>query len=241
MEVEIKLRVADRPAILRRLKRLKAAGGERVHEMNTLYDIPGGALAREGKLLRIRVEQPAPARGGKSPRKPRPSNRTRAAMLTYKGPVQTASPDGSFHGRRSKIREEHEVCVEDAAALARVFEGLGLRPWFRYEKYRSTYRLPGFARLLLEVDETPIGDFLELEGPPEAIDRCAALLDFRTADYIIKSYGALFLEQRQSNTSFGGPVRKTSEVLPDMLFEFRNGPTTATGSPLPSRKGQTKF
>jgi hypothetical protein len=64
---------------------------------------------------------------------------------------------------------------------------MGLRPWFRYEKYRSTYRLPGFSELLVELDETPIGDFLELEGECGAIDRCAVLLGFRPADYIVKS------------------------------------------------------
>jgi len=221
MEVEIKLRVADRQAVLRRLRRLKASGGARAHEMNTLYDIPGGALAREGKLLRIRLERPTPLRGaGKAGTKTRPTDSPQAALLTYKGPVQAGGGEASFHGRRYKIREEHEVRVEDAAALARVFEGLGLRPWFRYEKYRSTYRLPGFSGLVVELDETPIGDFLELEGDCAAIDRCAARLGFRPADYIVKSYGALFLEQRRAAAAAAGSAGEPSPAsgLPDMLF-----------------------
>ena len=57
---EVKLRVADREALLRNLARLQAQPTRaRVHEMNTLYDTPDGALARKGKLLRIRVERPA--------------------------------------------------------------------------------------------------------------------------------------------------------------------------------------
>ena len=52
-------------------------------------------------------------------------------------------------GARGEIREEHELLVDDAEAMARVFEGMGLRPWFRYEKYRTTYRLPGVAGLLV--------------------------------------------------------------------------------------------
>jgi len=227
--VEVKLRVAERQAILRRLRRLKAAGGARVHEMNTLYDIPGGALAREGKLLRIRVERPAPVRGaGKAARKARSVAVPQAAVLTYKGPVQAGGGAASFHGRRYKIREEHQVRVADAAALARVFEGMGLRPWFRYEKYRSTYRLPGFSGLVVELDETPIGDFLELEGGCAAIDRCATLLGFRPADYIVKSYGALFLEQRRSAAAAAGSSTPGSSGeplpepgLPDMLFPGR--------------------
>jgi adenylate cyclase class 2 len=222
-EVEIKLRVPDRQAMVRRLRRLKAAGGARMHEMNTLYDIPGGALAREGKLLRIRVERPAPMRGpGKTARvgKARSNNSPLAALLTYKGPVQAGGREASFHGRRYKIREEHEVRVEDAAALARVFEGLGLRPWFRYEKYRSAYRLPGFAGLTADLDETPIGDFLELEGDCAAIDRCAAMLGYRPADYVVKSYGALFLEQRRTAAAAAGSAGEPSPALglPDMLF-----------------------
>jgi adenylate cyclase class 2 len=231
MEVEIKLRVADRSAMLRRLKRLKAKGGERLHEMNTLYDIPGGALAREGKLLRIRVERPAPARGGKPPRKARSSNPAHTAVLTYKGPVQAgAGTEAGFHGRRYKIREEHEARVEDAAALGRVFEGLGLRPWFRYEKYRSTYRLPGLPGLLVDLDETPIGDFLELEGAREAIDRCALLLGFGPRDYIVKGYGALYLEQRRSSISSGSIVDEpvAHKVLPDMLFGLRDKPARSS-------------
>jgi len=55
--------------------------------------------------------------------------------------------------------------------------------WFSYEKYRTTMKLPGSARwakdLVIEVDETPIGTFLELEGPAEAIDRAAQNLAMR--------------------------------------------------------------
>ncbi len=74
-----------------------------------------------------------------------------------------------------------------------------MRGWFRYEKFRTTYRFPATARwasdLLIELDETPIGAFVELEGPSEAIDRAANLLGFGPKDYITKSYLALYLDQ----------------------------------------------
>jgi adenylate cyclase class 2 len=183
--------------VLRSLRKLKAKGGARMHEMNTLYDTPAGTLAREGKLVRIRVTTLVASPGaGKPAGRPGRTASRQAARLTYKGPVQDEG-SASFHGHRYKIREEHELCLEDAGALARVFEGMGLRPWFRYEKYRTTYRLPGVAGLLVELDETPIGDFLELEGDSAAIDRGAAILGYRLTDYIAKSYGQLFLEQRR--------------------------------------------
>lgn len=204
--------------MLRTLQKLKARNGGRVHEMNTLYDVPNGALAREGKLVRIRVLRPAASRGtGKTARKAGAGVRPQA-VLTYKGPAQEEGR-ASFHGHRYKIREEHELLVDDAEAMARVFEGMGLRPWFRYEKYRTTYRLPGVAGLLVELDETPIGEFLELEGDAAAIDRGAALLGFRPADYITRSYGQLFVEQRRAaaRAAPGGEVPSAPGSV-DMLF-----------------------
>jgi len=41
-------------------------------------------------------------------------------------------------------------------------------------------------------DETPIGEFLELEGPAEWIDRTARELDFSPRDYVVSSYGKLY-------------------------------------------------
>jgi adenylate cyclase class 2 len=213
-ETEIKLRLADRPGMLRKLKSLKATGGRRVHEMNTLYDTPEGSLAREGKLVRIRVEELAPATAqGKKYAARAVSPAKRRAVLTYKGPALDEGHAPTADGQRYKVREEHEVFVEDGVALASVFERMGLRPCFRYEKYRSTYRLPHLSGLVVELDETPIGDFLEVEGDAASIDRAAALLGFAPADYITKSYGLLFLEERQSAASRG-------EELPpaEMLF-----------------------
>ncbi len=71
--------------------------------------------------------------------------------------------------------------------LVRILEALGLRPSFRYEKYRSIYGLPGLAGVTLDLDETPIGDFLVAEGCRAAIDRSAALLGYRPADYITRA------------------------------------------------------
>jgi adenylate cyclase class 2 len=97
---------------------------------------------------------------------------------------------------------------------------MGLRPWFRYEKYRTTYRLPGVAGLMVELDETPIGEFLELEGDAQAIDRVAVMLGYGVADYITKSYGQLFVEQRRAAARAAGPSAESSPAAgsTDMLF-----------------------
>ena len=123
-------------------------------------------LAKHGQLLRIRTETPA-AISKKS--KSASGQRT---LLTFKRPlVDGASPSGSLQeNHRHKVREEFELQVTDAAVLTTIFEGLGMRGWFRYEKYRTTFRLPTASHwakgLLVELDETPIGTFVELEGPP---------------------------------------------------------------------------
>ena len=114
---------------------------------------------------------------------------------------------------RHKVREEIEVEVADAGMFGRIFEGLGMRGWFCYEKYRTTLKLPASAKwarnLLVELDETPIGTFLELEGDPEAIDRAAEELGYTGQDYLLKNYLSLYLEecrrkgQAPSNMVFG--------------------------------------
>src|SRR5713226_5672998 len=171
-EIEVKLRVTHPPALRRRLARLgaRAGLGARIHETNTLFDTPQGGLAKHGQLLRLRLEELAgKARGSREA-----SSR---AVLTYKGPAE--KPDAAeaaqgkafsaTRGKRYKVREELEVVVADPQQLRLILEALGLRGWFRYEKYRTTYRLPAAQRwaagLQVELDETPIGNFVELEDP----------------------------------------------------------------------------
>jgi len=205
-ETEVKLRVAGRRELLRRLERLGAKRiTPRMHEMNTLYDTAEGGLLRQGRLLRVRVERPASRPKGAG----RGRVREGSALLTFKGPVGPPPPGSKRAAEKAgakekppayKIREEHEIRVSDRDALIRIIAGLGFRPSFRYEKFRTTYRLPGIAKVKVEFDETPIGLFLELEGPRREIDRAAARLGFGRAQYISKSYGELFIEA-------GGGVR----------------------------------
>jgi adenylate cyclase, class 2 len=212
-EIEVKLPVADRRGMLRKLSRLKARPATaRMHEMNTLYDTPDGALARNGRLLRIRVERRA-GRRGDGAQKPETANR--GGLLTYKGPRR-----GQEDEERYKVREEREVRIADPEMLGRILEEIGLRQWFRYEKYRTGYRLPGLRGLVVELDETPIGDFLELEGDRAAIDQAAARLGYGREEYIALSYGALFRESQ------GQGAGLETELLPgsglgDMVFRIR--------------------
>ena len=76
--------------------------------------------------------------------------------------------------------------------VEQIFNEIGYHPIFRYEKFRTEYaKAPGTGKVLL--DETPIGNYLEIEGSPRWIDSTARLLGFSTADYITRSYGYLYL------------------------------------------------
>src|ERR1051325_5292211 len=196
-ETEIKLKIDEVKTFRRLLKKLRAkplrAGEGRVHEENVIFDTPQGGVAKHGQLLRIRTETPE-RRGNSKRAKPR-------VVLTFKTPIARPAaldaerePDGSH-----KVREEIEMEVSDAATLTKILEGLGMSGWFRYEKYRTTFRLPAskvWARgLLIELDETPIGAFVELEGPAAAIDRAAAELGYLKRDYVLKNYLTLYVEE----------------------------------------------
>jgi adenylate cyclase class IV len=188
--------------------------------MNTLYDTADGRLAKGGQITRIRVERPAD-RGRTVARVSKDADANSAggpvATLTYKGPP--SSGGGAY-----KVREEHEVRVGNAEVLESICRLLGLRPWFRYEKYRSKYVLPGIKGVELDFDETPVGDYLELEGDRASIDRAAGLLGFSKDDYIVKSYGGLFVEALHFKPSrIRGEASAKNEPtpelrLPDMLF-----------------------
>jgi adenylate cyclase class IV len=129
-ETEIKLPVRDIKRFERKVKKLNGkvvgAGTGRTHELNVIFDTPDGGLAKHGQLLRIRTET--------SPGKGKKAGGTRV-VLTFKQPALRGVSDG---GERFKVREETEVEVADSTMLSKIFEGLGLRGWFSYEKYRTT-------------------------------------------------------------------------------------------------------
>lgn len=108
------------------------------------------------------------------------------AIITYKG-----QPREGPH----KVREEIEFEASEPSAVELVLNRLGYSPGFRYEKYRSTFSIPGEPGIVT-LDEVPIGVFLELEGPAHWIDDTARRLGFTAADYVTSSYAALYQAYR---------------------------------------------
>jgi adenylate cyclase, class 2 len=161
-EVEIKLRVADLDALTRKLTATNfKLITPRAHEMNTLYDTPGGQLRARGEILRIRKY----------------------------GDKWTITHKTKGNAGKHKSRVETETRVDDGQAMAHVFEALGLKPSFRYEKYRAEWS-DGEGHLV--IDETPIGNLAELEGTSDWIDQTAKKLGIKEAEYITQSYAQMF-------------------------------------------------
>ena len=168
LEREIKLRFESAEEARSRILGLGATPlrGRRLQE-DCLLDTADDQLFSRRCVLRVRSE------GGKS-------------LLTFKGPVQPGI---------MKLREEHETVVADGDALLTILRELGLRIWFRYEKYREEFAAED---VVIAIDETPVGTFVEIEGGETHIHRTAAALGRTPADYITDSYRTLFIAYCQA-------------------------------------------
>lgn len=181
METEIKFRVRD---VEQLESALRASGFHeqtlRTREMNTIYDLPGRVLFHRGELLRIRKY----------------GDRW---LLTHKsGRTQS--------GDRHKLRKETETYVEDGDALSQILSNLGFQVVFRYEKFRTEWTDDCGD---VVIDETPIGNFAEIEGAPNWIDEIAARLGISEDQYITGSYAELFFAWK----------RETGSTAENMTFE----------------------
>jgi len=155
----------------------------RVFEQNLVLDNARGSLRSNGLLLRVRTT------GRRSA--------TESGLCTFKGPAKETL---THH----KMRVEREFVASNADECLAMFAGIGFHPAFRYEKYRTVFGRrarkgekgkPG----LVTIDETPIGVFMELEGPALWIDRTAKELGFSRADYITMSYARLWERWREEH------------------------------------------
>jgi adenylate cyclase class 2 len=177
-ESEVKIPVADLSPVRRALTQAGALPVSEVHlERNTLFDRPRGILARAGKALRLRR-----ARG--------------RAILTLKGPAR-------WEGK-IKRRQELEVEVADPDAFEAILHRLGYAPRFRYEKRREEF---GFAGCVVALDETPIGCFVEVEGPPGEIEPAAAGLGLAIEHAVAGSYPSLYQRARKNDPSLPADMR----------------------------------
>jgi len=165
VETEIKINIESPEEFIRRVL---SHGASRLSgrnlEENILFDFPDDSLKLSRCVLRVRF---VAGRG----------------VLTYKGAPQ---PDAVF-----KSREELETGVESPETAVEILGRLGMRQGFIYQKYRQEFALDGVH---VAVDETPIGDYAELEGTEDEILNLAGKLGVAESRFIRKSYHALYLD-----------------------------------------------
>jgi adenylate cyclase class 2 len=173
VETEIKIAVASARTPRAQLLRLGfAIRTARVRERNLVLDDARSSLRKKGLLLRVR-------RVGQ------------LVICTWKGPEAAG---------RVKRRVEREFEASNYEECLALFAGLGYQPSFFYEKFRTEFerpREPGHVTL----DETPIGTFLELEGPARWIEKTAKELGYGPDTWITRSYAGLYA---QWHAEFGG-------------------------------------
>jgi adenylate cyclase class 2 len=188
-EIEVKLRLDS-------IQSLTDAGVAlhlemaRHFEDNQLFDMTDHQLSARGAVLRVRTLETADGVQG---------------LLTLKEKAPADAPVSQF-----KLRLETETALSDPEQMTAILERLGYQKTFRYQKYRTTYRatLSHGQTLHLLFDETPLGNFVELEGEENAIAEVVKKLGISPADYILQSYIALQVQHCQQQ---GKP-------LEDMMF-----------------------
>ena len=178
MEIEVKVPVND---VRHYAEKADGLGYEKTKarhfEANTLFDFPNRPLSLSGCLLRVRET---------------PDN----ALLTFKGRLVAHD--------RYKVRPEEETVCDSGPNVRSILENIGLRPFFRYEKYREEYQAPD---AILCLDEMPFGHYLELEGTPDGIEKLANALELDPETFVRRSYADLYGEHcRKLGIPFGDIV-----------------------------------
>jgi adenylate cyclase, class 2 len=175
IEIEVKFRVHDLKVLEAQLSQLGfRCKTPRTFERNILFDTPARELRATRQILRLR----------------RYGDRW---VLTHKQTTPNDSPTA-----RHKERIETETEVEHGEAVATIFRVLGYTSNFVYEKWRSEWT---DAEGHCVLDETPIGQYAELEGPREWIDHMLTALKVDPSDVTTLSYGRLFETWREQTGS----------------------------------------
>jgi adenylate cyclase, class 2 len=170
-EIEIKFRIDDLPAITRALKR---AGFRQITRSTQEMN---SLYDLPGQKLRKRGELLRLREYGEK------------WVLTHKAKGKAG---------RHKVRVELETHVENGQQTDAILRALRFAPTFRYEKYRAEWS-DGTGHVVL--DETPIGNFGEIEGPSRWIDRTARALGIASSAYVTQTYTELFLEWKRRTRS----------------------------------------
>ena len=177
IETEVKIKVHNLQKFSEQLKLLGfKIKINRSFEDNWIFDSPNLHLSQRRWLLRIRTF----------------NNR---AWITLKTPSQNSN--------QFKVREELETEIGEPSVGKEILHRFGMKPSFRYQKFRTVFQHLDYSEneLVVTLDETPIGNFVEIEGSSKNICSLATQLGYRTSAFIVKSYMKLYRESFPSSSS----------------------------------------
>ncbi len=182
-EIEVKFQLRNRQELI---DKLHAIGGQRLYpetfEDNIVLD-RRGELRTKGSLLRVR-------KFGKY------------SIATYKGPM---SIEGGI-----KSREEVQTGVESFELAIQLFDVLGYKPVFRYQKFREVWRV---KEVEVVIDRTPIGEYFEIEGALDLIREIAAALGMNMDQAIRHTYADLYRQARRTRADLPENMVFSPEAL----------------------------
>lgn len=178
-EIEAKIKIIE-PTVIESLVR-HLGGVERFRriETNIFYD-QARKLDKKGEVLRLRQEY----------------------YLYRFGDGAGEVVSATFKGRRKKgklkIRPEHEFEVSDFDQARAMFEALGYKESFRFEKKRQSFSL---GDCVVEIDTLPyLGHYVEIEGGTEKkINKVVKQLGLDGEKLIVEGYGGLLRKDAQKN------------------------------------------
>lgn len=219
IEREIKIPVVDPQDAIERILRAGAALGLPRHwERNWVLD-RAEELLRARSLLRVRDRWSE-------------SGDALGAVVTVKRPLESAAAAEGI-----KERHEEEVAVADAAGTVQVFSRLDYRVVRRYHKVRTAWWLDEHEIVL---DETPIGPWIEIEGPqPSSIARQLGLPEQGDLRNYLSIYEAerLMRPELPVDMVFAGATPPGFEAVRPAEVAADSGPRTADPAMSPPSDG----
>lgn len=193
MEMEAKIKIADSSSLQQLVRELGGTEKYLRHEINVFYDTPDRRLDKRDEVLRLRKE-----------------SYTFDVSANYEcdyecdcdchryREVVSTTFKGKRLGGKLKVREEHEFSVSDFDQARQLFEALGYKEYFRFEKKRHSFIL---NECLVEFDTLPyIGHFVEIEGSSEKkINKVLKRLGLEAEPLIKEGYGGLLWADAKKN------------------------------------------
>ncbi len=159
-EIEIKIEITDIEGFKNKILSLSPRVEPETFERTIRFDTASGDLEKAGVFTRVRS-------GFKT-------------VWTVKKKLEESENDDAYFQR-----QEWETEIDDIEKARNMLKALGFEKEYIMEKYRTKFLLPDIE---ITIDRLPFGNYAELEGSKEAIDRTAQILGISLSERITTTY-----------------------------------------------------